>query len=174
MTTNQQSTDWAWVSGFFDGEGCIHFDQGNGQISLIINQVSELPMIKLSEITGIPYRGPFKRSVNQPFYTWTVFKNSEVIRIIGEMLPYLTLKKITALEKLSMRDDWKQQSDAKRIENRKQKISNLNDVQVSNCTKCKVLKPITQFNKNRSRVLGIDHYCKACKKIVQRKRKEEL
>ena len=42
------------------------------------------------------------------------------------------------------------------------------------CSKCKVVKPVSEFHIDRSRVSSIQRYCKACKKAVDVHGKKEF
>ena len=41
------------------------------------------------------------------------------------------------------------------------------------CSKCKIVKPITEFHKNSYRKVGYRSDCKDCKKLLSKKYREE-
>lgn len=38
------------------------------------------------------------------------------------------------------------------------------------CTKCKEIKPFSEFNKNKNTKDGLQHYCNQCKKVINKER----
>jgi hypothetical protein len=91
--------DWAYLAGFFDGEGCIslhsRYRVDGWRVRLTVSQ-SDYRLLALYEkfevgrLRRIEPRGKFKA---RPSYQWIINKGSEVEWLLQGMMPYLRFKK---------------------------------------------------------------------------------
>jgi hypothetical protein len=98
--------NWAYVAGFFDGEGCLHAvgsgGQGKGRFRITIAQTNEEVLEEIAEflqhhgIAAYVLEQSPKRSQREHWkMCWNVWitKQSSVVRFIDHVLPYLRVKK---------------------------------------------------------------------------------
>lgn len=86
----------AWAAGFFDGEGCISF--GNGKLRFIKwTQKAIEPLIQLDILFDVGSLYTDKASKITSYYIY----GKEAIKVLRQMLPYLTVKRTKAIEAIS-------------------------------------------------------------------------
>jgi hypothetical protein len=103
MSRHLQDTDWAYLAGFIDGEGCISTHPGNGSNPnhkrwrpiFSAQQADQVYLLSIYEKFGI---GHFmlkktKTSING---RWVVNKPLELQLMLTKAMPYLKLKKFQA------------------------------------------------------------------------------
>lgn len=102
---------WAYVAGFFDGDGTIHFHTQKGrEHSHIRLQIGQKQPEVLEKIRGMLQIGTVVqkkeaqvkelngRTYEQRLWRWAVGSHSEVLWALKNLLPYLTVKKEKATE----------------------------------------------------------------------------
>jgi thymidylate synthase len=109
--------DWAYFSGFFDGEGTIAFHTAKGKehkpphIRLQIGQKFPESLYKIQRLTGIgtvvqkqseAIRVLGGREYKQQMWRWAVGCHTEVSWILKNSLPYLVVKKDKAIKALEI------------------------------------------------------------------------
>lgn len=93
MFTNRE--DLAWVSGFFDGEGCFTIRQnkyGKQYAMVTVSQVHREVLEKCQRITGLgTIGGPYqaKQPNRQPSYRWRMYNFEQVQALLAMMWPWL-------------------------------------------------------------------------------------
>lgn len=116
--------DYAWASGFYEGEG--HIRNGyNGGTSVTIQQVNKEPLEKIQSIFGGTIYGPItplSKNSNQ-YYNWSLSQYDAVNNFVWKIFPWLSEKKATqAIDcieyKINIRDHRKEfcKNDHKRSE----------------------------------------------------------
>lgn len=89
--------EWAWLAGFFDGEGCIQILQnrsGSYLVRLSLSQRDPEPIDKIHQMVGgLRYRCQVPRGMR---HDWVMVKYSDVIRVLLGMAPYLVVKRTQA------------------------------------------------------------------------------
>ena len=84
----------AWAAGFIDGEGCIHCGVSHGQprIKLMVGQVDQRPLQKLSEMFGgaIVLHAKAKGNSRES-WRWQV-QGRTAQKILKDLMPYLVSK----------------------------------------------------------------------------------
>ena len=99
-----KDTDIAWAAGFFDGEGSIIFPNNRG-VRLNVCQKVPAPLerfIKIFKLGNILINNTKYKS--QPYSYYSVNIYGETARsILRLMLPYLTVKKVSALQALNQK-----------------------------------------------------------------------
>ena len=94
--------DYAWLAGFFDGEGCIEMSQRRpGQsfrVTMTIVNTDRCAVDRCYAIAGGHLGGPEKkrRDAWKRTWRWRAY-DSDVKRILEHLLPYLTVKKAQAM-----------------------------------------------------------------------------
>jgi len=89
----QRYTDIVWAAGLFEGEGCISFDHRRTNSRTIQMKMTDLDVMeRYVDVVGYgKLRGPYKekRPGTKPFWQHSVYKGSEVLRILKMFLPHL-------------------------------------------------------------------------------------
>lgn len=107
--------DWAWASGFYEGEGtCVfiptHFDRKvpSGRVEFKVSQVDKEPLLRFAWAVGEGnILGPYPNGQgNQPIYQWTVNKPATIKAVMSKMWPWLSDRRkaqyADALEKMQV------------------------------------------------------------------------
>lgn len=85
-------TDYAWVAGFLDGEGCftvgVSREGRKHDPKIQVSQKSLIPILRLIEIIGGRYCVD-----NRGFYVYALSGATQIRQVLPEIIPYLTLKK---------------------------------------------------------------------------------
>jgi hypothetical protein len=97
---------WAWLTGFWEGEGSLSFHKRKGRKNSIDNRLSisqvssrkPLDYIKKTLKVGNVYTT--LRNGRKPEFSWEIAKRSIVIQILEKMLPHLRFRKEEVIEKL--------------------------------------------------------------------------
>lgn len=86
-----KSDEVAWAAGFYEGEGCIHFDGKN--LNMTLSQCNREPLDRYYEIMGCgKIYGPYTKRRVQPIYTWKVSGRSAV-EAIGRLSEWLSKRR---------------------------------------------------------------------------------
>ena len=89
----QRYTDIVWAAGLFEGEGCISFDHRSPNTRTVQMKMTDLDVMeRYVDVVGYgKLRGPYKekRPGTKPFWQHSVYKGSEVLRILKMFLPHL-------------------------------------------------------------------------------------
>ena len=80
-------TELAWVSGVFEGEGCIHLAER--QIILSVQMTDEDVVRRLHSITGLGHITTRENGDYKPSWDWRVTKHDDSARLLEAMLPLL-------------------------------------------------------------------------------------
>ena len=99
----------AWVTGLFEGEGCIYKDPRCNAVRLTINSTDEDVLQRLFNIVNVGYIRPVKHSSERqhykPMWCWSVWKKQDVKHLLIQMLPMLGERRAyTALNALDVLD----------------------------------------------------------------------
>lgn len=84
---------WAWLAGFYDGEGCTLTHRSNRYaINLVIMQNDKGVLEKAQSIAGGTIIGPFKYGQNnsKPCYRWSISSYDNCTETLERMWPYLS------------------------------------------------------------------------------------
>ena len=83
--------DYAWMTGMFEGEGCIYKDPRCNSYRLSLNSTDLDVLQRFQTIAGCGNIRPktAKAAHYKPAWDWSIHKRSEVIRLLGTMLPML-------------------------------------------------------------------------------------
>lgn len=89
---------YAWASGFYEGEGNVSLGQRGG-INISVSQVNQEPLIKLMEIFGGKIYGPYlnKGPNDKPYYVYYLSTHEAVSNFIWKIIPWLSEKKAKEL-----------------------------------------------------------------------------
>ena len=83
----------AWLTGLFEGEGCIWKDPRSNSIRLTLNSTDKDIIDRLFQMVGCgkitPIKFPPNKQHYKPAWTWTVHKAKDVQRLLVTMLPLL-------------------------------------------------------------------------------------
>jgi hypothetical protein len=87
---------WAYIAGFFDGEGCVVNAKKN--IHLTSSQAGDIGkelLDKLKNDTGMGTVYKIRKIIesHQQGYVWTISKRQEIRKFINNVLPYSFIKK---------------------------------------------------------------------------------
>ena len=86
------STNIAWLSGLFEGEGCINQDKRKKATWRLSVVMTDLDIIqRLQAITGVGnVRETTKQAAHhQTAYQWIVYRKEHIQQLLSTMLPYL-------------------------------------------------------------------------------------
>ena len=86
------STNIAWLSGLFEGEGCIHQDKRKKATWRLRVVMTDLDIIqRLQAITGVGnVSETFKQAAHhKTAYQWIVYRKEHIQQLLSKMLPYL-------------------------------------------------------------------------------------
>lgn len=128
--------EWAYLAGFFDGEGCIslhtRYKKDGYRVRLTISQ-SDPKLKTLYKQTGIGriHRvEPSGRFKSRPNYQWIINAHKEVELFLSHILPYLRFKKRQARWAILLCDrslHWKEQVViAKKVKKAKRELARSN------------------------------------------------
>ncbi len=87
--------NWAYVAGFFDGEGSLHMDRYESTVQLRIDNTFRRAIVEIKSFVKcgtISNRGRAK-PYHKDRIRLTVSNHSDVLRILEGMLPYLIVKR---------------------------------------------------------------------------------
>jgi hypothetical protein len=107
-------TDWAYLAGFIDGEGCIGSSRSRDRWypRLTITQADQMFLLELYKLFGVgrfTYRKPTVKNKATGFSgQWSIRSSPSIKWILEGVLPYLRLKKTqaeVALRLLENRDE---------------------------------------------------------------------
>ena len=87
----QRYTDIVWAAGLFEGEGSItHAANYPKKTHLSLAMTDEDVMERFVDVIGCgKLYGPYcYKKKSKPFWQWTIWKKSEVLRILKMLLPH--------------------------------------------------------------------------------------
>lgn len=102
------ATDYAYLAGIIDGEGCINTTSAHGDyFGRITVEMTDLGSISWLKYTfGGSVYGPRDRgSRRKPTYRWQLTKGEDISALCKMMLPYLKVKSEQAKLMISYYDD---------------------------------------------------------------------
>jgi hypothetical protein len=83
----------AWVTGLFEGEGCIYKDPRCNSIRLTLNSTDKDILDRFFDMVNCGYvrikKHPPHRQHYKPAWEWTVWKKADVKALLELMLPLL-------------------------------------------------------------------------------------
>ena len=118
-------TDWAYLAGLIDGDGCftISLTQGRGTHGIKKNVLSISPRIAISLKSsdghslcalklkfGLGNIYHIKTLTCEAKQAWIILKIDEIIYVIRNLLPYLWIKKEKGIKFLELCEHWKSTS----------------------------------------------------------------
>jgi hypothetical protein len=95
--------NWAYVAGFFDGEGNLHMDKHTSTVQLRFDNTCLEAIEKIREYIKcgtISNRGRQKPH-HKDRYRLTIANHLDVLHLLERMMPYLIVKKVAAQEMVS-------------------------------------------------------------------------
>jgi hypothetical protein len=105
-------TDWAYLAGFADGDGCISTSErkkkgtgegyGKWRVFLTIAQRDQVSLLELRELFDV---GRFYVYPTKPLAVWRTDKRPELKWLLENLLPFLRLKKSQAEAALRILED---------------------------------------------------------------------
>lgn len=98
-----KDTDWAWLAGIIEGEGCIGVDnKGRRTGGINVTMTDEDIVRRLYENFGGRLRGPSvpKNSKHKPVWYWTVGKKEHVKPILLVIRPYMGQRRGSRIDEL--------------------------------------------------------------------------
>lgn len=87
--------NWAYLAGFFDGEGSLHMDDHKSTVQLRIDNTFKEVILEIQLFLGfgkVSNRGRAK-SYHKDRIRLTVSNHVEVLKMLERMLPYLVVKR---------------------------------------------------------------------------------
>ena len=90
--------NWAYVAGFFDGEGNIHGDKHKSSVQIRIDNTFRRALVEIRSFLGcgtVSNRGKAKPH-HKDRYRLTIANHVDVLRILEGVHPYLIVKKRSA------------------------------------------------------------------------------
>ena len=112
-TRTMTDVEAAWLAGFFDGEGCLHSYLGGRNHKCLCWRLSATNTVssaleKCQRLTGVGslYTKGARLSSNQrQIYQWQINAQREMVNILTQILPYLTVKREVARQFLGQWQD---------------------------------------------------------------------
>lgn len=102
------SLEAAWLAGFFDGEGSLVLRLGNGRhganacaLSIVNTNRSSLERVQTITACGSIVPKPVKKAKHKQTWMWHTNRQREVIDVLRQIEPYLTIKRPAALAHLA-------------------------------------------------------------------------
>lgn len=101
--------DWAWLAGFFDGEGCTQVLPGSRYaVQVVITQKDIRVLEKAQSIAGGSISGPYNVGRTEGglgAYQWRVSTYEGVVYALERMWPYMSeVKRMQAIEAFITRE----------------------------------------------------------------------
>lgn len=105
-------TDWAYLAGFVDGEGCISVSKGTRQWypKLGISQNDQVVLLELYELFGVGRFKIWQPKEGKARARWNIYRAEHLRWILNGVLPYLRLKKSQAEVALHILDNRRDES----------------------------------------------------------------
>jgi len=96
-------TDTAWLSGLFEGEGCISFE-GKNSVSITIGMTDRDVIQRCHRLTGAGHLSQYTADRRNTLFVWKIGLKSDVVWLLEAMLPYFgerrAARALAALERL--------------------------------------------------------------------------
>jgi hypothetical protein len=86
-------TEWAWVAGIFEGEGCISFP-GKYSVALRVNMTDRDIIERLQAVTQVgDVRGPITQKGYKDQWFWAVARAAEAQMVLERLAPYFGVRR---------------------------------------------------------------------------------
>lgn len=96
--------DLAWVSGLFEGEGCVGWidtrRRGNNAGYVTIAMVDKDIIDRVERVTGIGRRFEQKLKSGKTLYQWRVNKQEDVVAFLTKILPFMGQRRTARIKEV--------------------------------------------------------------------------